>query len=414
MELKKFWKGTACLMMAAALGLSNAACSDDDNTGDPGELTGQEQALQLVAKDYIEKTVVPTYRGMADATMELYEKCLALRNAGAGNLTRAMVQEACDSWEKARRYWELSEAWLYGPAADYNIDPHIDTWPLDRTAMENMLSNEQQMANMDEDGVFISTLGESLLGFHAVEYMLYGVGTDGIGTGEPRDVSLYTKQELIYLTAVAADLRNQCIRLEVSWANGVADIDQEKRDLLAELELEPTRKYGYEMINSGQLGSTWVSYANAIQELLVGAQDIADEVGGLKIGNPTGHGEEDDPDYIESPYSLNSIEDFTDNIKSIQNAYEGYQVGKNGNVTDGYIQPVDHSLSAYVATISPEADTRLKNAIQAAIDAIGKMQEPFAKTARDPQYDAINQAAIAACNEVSDALSAVMNAVAQN
>lgn len=73
MELKKFWKGTACLMMAAALGLSNAACSDDDNTGDPGELTGQEQALQLVAKDYIEKTVVPTYRGMADATMELYE-----------------------------------------------------------------------------------------------------------------------------------------------------------------------------------------------------------------------------------------------------------------------------------------------------------------------------------------------------
>lgn len=325
-----------------------------------------------------------------------------------------MVQEACDSWEKARRYWELSEAWLYGPAADYNIDPHIDTWPLDRTAMENMLSNEQQMANMDEDGVFISTLGESLLGFHAVEYMLYGVGTDGIGTGEPRDVSLYTKQELIYLTAVAADLRNQCIRLEVSWADGVADIDQEKRDLLAELELEPTRKYGYEMINSGQLGSTWVSYANAIQELLVGAQDIADEVGGLKIGNPTGHGEEDDPDYIESPYSLNSIEDFTDNIKSIQNAYEGYQVGKNGNVTDGYIQPVDHSLSAYVATISPEADTRLKNAIQAAIDAIGKMQEPFAKTARDPQYDAINQAAIAACNEVSDALSAVMNAVAQN
>ena len=83
-------------------------------------------------------------------------------------------------------------------------------------------------------------------------------------------------------------------------------------------------------------------------------------------------------------------------------------------MTDGYIQPVDHSLSAYVATISPEADTRLKNAIQAAIDAIGKMQEPFAKTARDPQYDAINQAAIAACNEVSDALSAVMNAVAQN
>ena len=409
MELKKFWKGTACLMMAAALGLSNAACSDDDNTGDPGELTGQEQALQLVAKDYIEKTVVPTYRGMADATMELYEKCLALRNAGAGNLTRAMVQEACDSWEKARRYWELSEAWLYGPAADYNIDPHIDTWPLDRTAMENLLSNEQQMNNMDEDGVFISTLGESLLGFHAVEYMLYGQDENGIGTGNPRNVNLYTTQELIYLTAVAGDLRNQCIRLEASWA-GMDNVTAEKSSILTELELEPTYDYGEMMRNSGTAGSLWVNYLNAVQELIVGAQDISDEVGGLKIGNPTGHGEEDDPDYIESPYSLNSIEDFTDNIKSIQNAYEGYQGGKNGSpAADDYIQPVDHSLSAYVATLDPDVDANMRNAIQNAIDAIQQMEEPFAQTARDPAYDSINQAAIAACQEVTDALDEVMN-----
>lgn len=416
MKVKNIWKRASFLLAGAALAMGNVACSDDNNApGDGGEIIDeQEQTLQLVTQDYVEKTIIPTYRGMADATMELYDKCLALRNAGVGNVTSDMVQDACDSWEKARRYWELSEAWLYGPAADYNIDPHIDTWPLDRTAMENMLNNEQQMNNMDEDGVFISTLGESLLGFHAVEYMLYGMDENGIGTGNPRNVNLYTTQELIYLTAVAADLRNQCVRLEVSWADGVSDIDQDKWDLLTELELEPTRQYGYEMINSGQLGSTWVSYADAMQELLVGAQDIADEVGGLKIGNPTGHGEEDDPDYIESPYSLNSIEDFTDNIKSIQNAYEGYQIGVNGNVADDYIQPVDHSLSAYINSVAPDTDTRMKNAIQAAIDAIQQMEEPFAQTARDPAYDAINQAAIAACTEVSNALTEVMNVIAQN
>ena len=113
---------------------------------------------------------------------------------------------------------------------------------------------------------------------------------------------------------------------------------------------------------------------------------------------------------IKSPYSLNSIEDFTDNIKSIQNAYEGYQGGKNGSpAADDYIQPVDHSLSAYVATLDPDVDANMRNAIQNAIDAIQQMEEPFAQTARDPAYDSINQAAIAACQEVTDALDEVMN-----
>ena len=97
MEVKNIWKGAACLLMGAALGLGNAACSDDNNGGNSGELSAQEQALKLVAKDYIEKTVVPTYRGMADATMELYDKCLTLRKAGAGNITKDMVQDACNS-----------------------------------------------------------------------------------------------------------------------------------------------------------------------------------------------------------------------------------------------------------------------------------------------------------------------------
>lgn len=401
------------IAMGAVVSFSVAACDEDDVTDDV-PLTDDEQALQNVIDDYVNLTVIPTYQGMADGTIELYELCLDMRDAGPGNITTEMVSNACEAWEQARRYWELSEAWLYGPAADYNIDPHIDTWPLDRTAMRNMLDNESQMANMDEDGVFISTLGESLLGFHAVEYMLFGeVETSSgsyIGTGEPRDVSLYTTQELIYLTAVAADLRNQCIRLEAAWA-GMDNVTSEKQDILTELELEPTRNYGEMMMNSGQAGSIWTSYANAVQELLAGAQDIADEVGGLKIGNPTGHGEEDDPDYIESPYSLNSINDFIDNIKSIQNAYEGYQIGKNGNVADDYIQPVTYSLSAYISSLDASADERLKTAIQDAIDKISEMKEPFAQTARDPAYDAINQAAIAACTEVSDALQEVMNVI---
>lgn len=401
MEFKKMIKNSLYLFVGTMMTASMTGCNDDSNTSDTTSSSSQEQILQSVITDYVDCTIIPTYRGMADASIELHNACLAMRNAGTGNVTTEMVQTAGNAWIKARRYWELSEAWLYGAAGDYNIDPHIDSWPLDKTAMDNLLNNPAQMAQMDPDGYYVGNmLGYGLLGFHAIEYMLFEL--DASGTESlPHHVN-YTEPELNYLAAVAGDLRNQCIRLEASWA-GMDHITNDKQQILTDAELEPSFDYGSSMKNAGSGGSKYINYNEAVQELIVGAQDIADEVGGLKIGNPTGHGEEDDPDYIESPYSLNSITDFTDNIISIRNAYQGCQD------TDDYIKPVNSSLSSYVQSLNPELDTRMKNAIQDAIDKIGQMREPFAKTARDPQFDAINQAAIAACNNVTDVLNEVLN-----
>lgn len=401
MEFKKMIKNSLYLFVGTMMTASMTGCNDDSNTSDTTSSSSQEQILQSVITNYVDCTIIPTYRGMADASIELHNACLAMRNAGTGNVTTEMVQTAGNAWIKARRYWELSEAWLYGAAGDYNIDPHIDSWPLDKTAMDNLLNNPAQMAQMDPDGYYVGNmLGYGLLGFHAIEYMLFEL--DATGTESlPHHVN-YTEPELNYLAAVAGDLRNQCIRLEASWA-GMDHITNDKQQILTDAELEPSFDYGSSMKNAGSSGSKYINYNEAVQELIVGAQDIADEVGGLKIGNPTGHGEEDDPDYIESPYSLNSITDFTDNIISIRNAYQGCQD------TDDYIKPVNSSLSSYVQSLNPELDTRMKNAIQDAIDKIGQMREPFAKTARDPQYDAINQAAIAACNNVTDVLNEVLN-----
>ncbi len=401
MEFKKMIKNSLYLFVGTMMTASMTGCNDDSNTSDTTSSSSQEQILQSVITDYVDCTIIPTYRGMADASIELHKACLDMRNAGTGNVTTEMVQTAGNAWIKARRYWELSEAWLYGAAGDYNIDPHIDSWPLDKTAMDNLLNNPAQMAQMDPDGYYVGNmLGYGLLGFHAIEYMLFEL--DATGTESlPHHVN-YTEPELNYLAAVAGDLRNQCIRLEASWA-GMDHITNDKQQILTDAELEPSFDYGSSMKNAGSGGSKYINYNEAVQELIVGAQDIADEVGGLKIGNPTGHGEEDDPDYIESPYSLNSITDFTDNIISIRNAYQGCQD------TDDYIKPVNSSLSSYVQSLNPELDTRMKNAIQDAIDKIGQMREPFAKTARDPQFDAINQAAIAACNNVTDVLNEVLN-----
>jgi len=405
-------KLSTILCMAAALSL--AACSDDDNGG--GDIADpQEAALKAVVTDYVNNTVVPTYRGLADAAVKLADICDEMCEAGPQGITEAQVRTAGDRWIEARRYWELSEAWLYGAAADYNIDPHIDTWPLDKTAMEAMLSNQAQMAQMhdrESAGEYVgSSLGQGLLGFHAIEYMLFEPADASTDRTSPRPASKFSANELYYLAAVADDLRNCCLRLEASWADEGTVADSHLK-ILDEAELSYDKNYGAYMKTAGSAGSPYVSYAEAVQELVIGAQDIADEVGNQKIGNPVGSGVAADPDYIESPYALNSITDFLDNLRSVRNAYAGFTAATGE--TEQYIRPSEHTLSAYVRGIDPALDTRVLQAIDDASAAITRMKEPFASTSQDASMRDINFAAVQACNDVVDVFDEVIDLIQKN
>lgn len=403
---------TLSFMLGAAL--LATSCSDDDNNGVNNPVDADEAALQAVVTDYVNNTVVPTYRGLADASVKLADLCDAMCDAGVANLTEAKIAEAGDAWIEARRYWELSEAWLYGAAADYNIDPHIDTWPLDKTAMDAMLNNASQMSQMhdrESAGEYVgSSLGQGLLGFHAIEYLLFEPQSTTTATTSPRPASRFTQNELYYLAAVADDLRNCCLRLEASWADE-GTVAQSKLDILDDAELSYDKNYGWYMKNAGQAGSTYVNYADAVQELIVGAQDIADEVGNQKIGNPVGSGLAADPDYIESPYALNSITDFIDNLRSVRNAYAGFTAVTGEN--EAYIKPSTHTLSAFVAKKDAELNTRVLAAIDDAITAISKMREPFASTSQDASMHEINFAAVDACNNVVDVLDEVIDLISK-
>lgn len=94
---------------------------------------------------------------------------------------------------------------------------------------------------------------------------------------------------------------------------------------------------------------------------------------------------------------LTSIVDFADNIRSIQNAY---QRSKDG----------DKSVSDFIASVNAEKDKELKDAMTAAITAIGKIPEPFAKNATgQATKDAIN-----AVTKVSDLLSEASKILTEN
>ena len=113
-------------------------------------------------------------------------------------------------------------------------------------------------------------------------------------------------------------------------------------------------------------------------------------------------------DYIESPYSLNSIRDFLGNIQSIRNAYQG------SPSVDGTIQVPTNTLSTYIATLDADLDNRVKTAIQDAYDKISLMGEPFAYTCGAPEYNTINQDAIDACNVMNDIFNEVKNLLQAN
>ena len=68
----------------------------------------------------------------------------AYANAKAGNLSDADITDACEAFKNACREWERSEAFLYGAAANNEIDPHIDSWPLDHDQMVDVYKRQAQ------------------------------------------------------------------------------------------------------------------------------------------------------------------------------------------------------------------------------------------------------------------------------
>lgn len=371
------------LALAATAAVSLSSCDDDDNNN----VETQNSATKAIIEQYVNNTVVPTYKLLADESIELHNACVALKTAA----TQENVAAACAEWISARKYWEESEAFLYGAASDYNIDPHIDSWPLDKSLLDITLANNTLIKNMDSEGcnfAGFSTLGYGLLGFHAIEYVLFR-------NGEARDVNDISSKELIYAAAVAEDMRNQCIRLEASWT-GIDNVTANKQTILEDAELEPSLNYGQTMVDAGEVGnSLYKTQKDAIVQILTGCSEIADEVGNTKITDPVNSGNVLD---VESWYSWNSIVDFADNIRSIQHAYLG---GRDD------IRDLKKSPSAFLAEIDEETDEAVKAAITNAIKEIEAMPAPF----RNNLTTAATAKAVDACNALVNTLDKAIESI---
>ena len=309
------------------------------------------------------------------------------------NGSQAALDKACADWKTARANWENTEAFLFGAADVYSIDPHTDTWPVAANDLADVLRDAKAMGNLDN---FIKTANSGILGYHGLEYVLFR-------QGQPRKIDQITNLEYNYICAVAKDLYNATATLEAAWDSKESNAERQKiaKDYVAthlaidddgnqEGALDGFQNFGKAFKNPGT--GDWKTALEATLEIISGCRDIIGEVGDSKIGLPyTGQ----DASYIESPYAYNSIIDFYDNIVSCKNALYGGMGATNPNEKS----IIYFCLNAGNATLAAQA-----KAVQAKLDnALAKikaMKAPFALY----YSDASCKTAIDALGELDDAL----------
>ena len=93
--MNKVFKTSLLAVFAATLTLGVASCSDDENTTTTTTtgLTADEQEIKAFAQQYLDGTLYPTYRMLADSTAILADRLAAMRK---GALSLARPQAASD------------------------------------------------------------------------------------------------------------------------------------------------------------------------------------------------------------------------------------------------------------------------------------------------------------------------------
>ena len=330
----------------------------------------QEAYLRKVLETLVGNVIVPTYTQLADDVEDL-EK--TLNGLTVNSITQAQIDKACADFKQARQNWERSEAFLMGAASDFDIDPTIDSWPLNRSLLLNYFNNGMN-DEMLEDA--------TILGFHALEFILFRNGQNR-KVAELQGNDTYTNfekitgaQELAYAQTICTLLKQRCFQLQVAWegetaanAARVAVVKAAGLDMTTAAGLS----YGENLKQAGVSGSksSFPTLKDAIAQVLINDEGsclaICNEVGTAKIANPFSAG---DIAYVESPYSYNSITDFRDNIRSIRNVWLG-STDKKAN---------EYSFHTFFASVkSDKVNTAVESNYVGAIEGISNMPTPFVK-----------------------------------
>ena len=417
--MKKTFLKASLFVATMTLSLGFASCSDNDDPVTEGNVVPATE-LSAVANTYVNDIINPTYKDLRDNAKVLKDACdKAYANAKAGNLSDADITSACEAFKNARREWERSEAFLYGAAANNEIDPHIDSWPLDHDQMVEALNKQSIISGIkgENSAQFIYTEHkhfDSVIGFHGLEFVLFRNGAArtaamlNANETEAGMTSVKGIDELAFAAAVAGDIYNMTSLLQYGW-NGDATLGSWLTsncnwvvDGLKGLENSAGALssagigYGQFLLNATGDKAWFPTWQETLENVFVGGcSSICQEVYTQKLGQAyrvaTGHGgttedgKKESSDYIESPYSHRSFVDYKDNIYSIKNTLYGT---RNVDATT----PESNSIMAFLQSLNYSGYSNLQNALTEALKSLDDATAAQGYFVANPGSDAVKNA----------------------
>ena len=285
------------ILVSIVVSISFSSCKKAKLADEPLTTDNANALKTEVLVSISDNVIFATYTDLALKANALQSSIVTFSN-NPNSTNLATTQKA---WKDVRSAWEQSEGFLFGPVSIGNIDPRIDTWPINFMRLDSVLATPSQFSTS-----FIDDLEDALKGFHPIEYILFGVNGNKVA-------SAFTLRKIDYLYALAENLKTLCYIVKSDW--------------------DPTITGNYSAIlNSAGVGSTiYQTKREAYDQLIDAMIDICGEVANEKIAEPYTN---QDPSLEESPFSSNSITDFTDNIKSVQNIYLGKYINDGKGLED--------------------------------------------------------------------------------
>ena len=303
------------LICIAAIAVVFSRCSKSSTTPVDTTLEGQ------VLTDFPANLANPNYLDIETKAGIMNDAVTALiATPTDGNLKAAQT-----AWKNTRAAWESCEGYLFGPVEDNNYDPTMDDWPVNKTDLDALLASTNPLAVSD-----IEQLGTTLKGFHAIEYVIFGLGST-------KKAAQITAREKTYLASLTTSLYNTTKELRASW------------------DPSQSGNYTVQVTTAGKGSIRYTTRLDFFKALAGSMADICNEVANEKMQTPY---VAKDSTLDESSFSHNSVTDFTNNIKGIGNAYLSTYNGTSG-----------HSLSDLVKAKNKSLDSKIQQQIAAAVSS---------------------------------------------